>query len=57
MSCNCPDRINGKPLNRSGDAGAVRWGIATESITPTNAEFKLIERLEFQKRQAARRAA
>lgn len=50
---NCPDRINGKPLNRqamqSRFDGAVRL-----QPTPPTPEHKLIERLNYQKRQAAK---
>jgi hypothetical protein len=52
---NCPDRINGKPLNikamQNRFDGAVRL-----QPTPPTPEPKLIERLNYQKRQAAKNA-
>lgn len=53
---NCPDRVNGKPLNVQ--AMQARFdGALRRNPTPPTPEHKLVERLEFQKRQAARRAA
>ena len=50
---NCPDRVNGRPLNRqamqSRFDGAVRL-----QPTPPTPEAKLVERLNYQKRQAAK---
>jgi hypothetical protein len=52
----CPDRINGRPLDRK--AMQSRFdGALRRNPTPPTPEHKLVERLEFQKRQAARRAA
>jgi hypothetical protein len=53
---NCPDRIGNKPLNVQ--AMQARFdGALRRNPTPPTPEHKLVERLEFQKRQAARRAA
>jgi hypothetical protein len=52
----CPDRVNGKPLDRKAMQARFDGALRRNPSTPTP-EFKLIERLEFQKRQAARRAA
>jgi hypothetical protein len=52
----CPDRVNGKPLDRK-SMQARFDGALRRNPTPPTPEHKLVERLEFQKRQAARRAA
>jgi hypothetical protein len=50
---NCPDRINGKPLNRQ--AMQARFdGAVRLDPTPPTPENKLFERLDFHRRQAAR---
>lgn len=50
---NCPDRINGKPLNRL--AMQARFdGAVRLQPTPPTPEAKLVERLNYQKRQAAK---
>jgi hypothetical protein len=53
---NCPDRIGNKPLNVQAMQGRFN-GALRRNPTPPTPVHKLVERLEFQKRQAARRAA
>jgi hypothetical protein len=50
---NCPDRINGKPLNRQAMQGRFDGAVRLQPSPPTP-EHKLIERLNYQKRQAAK---
>ena len=50
---NCPDRINGKPLNRQAMQARFDGAVRLQPVPPTP-EDKLVERLNFQKRQAAR---
>jgi hypothetical protein len=52
---NCPDRINGKPLNRQAMQGRFDGAVRLQPSPPTP-EPKLIERLNYQKRQAAKYA-
>lgn len=52
---NCPDRVNGKPLNIR--AMQQRFdGAVSRDPSPPTPEDKLFERLNFQKRKAARNA-
>ena len=50
---NCPDRINGKPLNIRAMQARFDGAIRLQPAPPTP-EYKLIERLNYQKRQAAK---
>jgi len=50
---NCPDRINGKPLNTRAMQARFDGAIRLQPAPPTP-ENKLIERLNYQKRQAAK---
>lgn len=50
---NCPDRINGKPLNVRAMQARFDGAIRLQPAPPTP-EYKLIERLNYQKRQAAK---
>ena len=50
---NCPDRVNGKPLNRQAMQGRFDGAVRLQPVPPTP-EHKLIERLNYQKRQAAK---
>jgi len=52
---NCPDRINGKPLNRQAMQGRFDGAVRLQPVPPTP-EAKLVERLNYQKRQAAKYA-
>lgn len=50
---NCPDRIGGKPLNTRAMQARFDGAIRLQPAPPTP-EYKLIERLNYQKRQAAK---
>jgi hypothetical protein len=50
---NCPDRVNGRPLNRQAMQGRFDGAVRLQPTPPTP-EHKLIERLNYQKRQAAK---
>jgi hypothetical protein len=50
---NCPDRINGKPLNIRAMQARFDGAIRLQPAPPTP-ECKLVERLNYQKRQAAK---
>jgi len=50
---NCPDRINGRPLNIRAMQGRFDGAVRLQPAPPTP-EYKLIERLSYQKRQAAK---
>lgn len=50
---NCPDRVNGRPLNRQAMQGRFDGAVRLQPSPPTP-EPKLIERLNYQKRQAAK---
>ena len=50
---NCPDRVNGRPLNRQAMQGRFDGAVRLQPVPPTP-EAKLVERLNYQKRQAAK---
>jgi len=52
---NCPQRINGKPLNRHAMQARFDGAVRLQPVPPTP-EAKLVERLNYQKRQAAKYA-